>query len=324
MQTVFKNISGSITAGTAAENELELINKYTIKPLKEEEVFCFTLTLCDNEIDRDSEKFTVEALIKLATMFEGKTGITDHNMKSENQTARIFRTWIEESEDELTSTGEKYTCLKARAYMPLTPKNEEIVAQIEAGIKKETSISCSVGSMVCSVCGTDTRKSSCKHRKGEMYNNTLCYTVLDNPTDAYEWSFVAVPAQPRAGVTKAFEAQDGMTLSQMKEKSCGFDSITLSTHTFGKLTEKINRLEELAKDAQLYRDELEQRVVRLAAMTVPSLGGEDFTDICKALTTAQLSVLEKSFAQSASKLYPVKPQFSGNINHTDSNNEFKI
>lgn len=324
MQTVFKNIAGSITPDTAANDELELINRHTIRPLTEDEVFCFTLTLCDNEIDRDSEKFTVDALIKLASMFDGKTGITDHNMKSENQTARIFRTWIEESEDELTSTGEKYTCLKARAYMPLTPKNEELVAQIEAGIKKETSISCSVSSMTCSVCGTDARKSGCKHRKGEIYGGKLCYTVLDNPTDAYEWSFVAVPAQPRAGVTKAFEAKEDMTISQMKEKSVGYDSITLSTHAFGKLTEEISRLEALAKDAQLYRNELEQRVVRLAAMAVPSLGGEDFTDICKALTTAQLSVLEKSFAQSASKLYPVKPQFSGNINHTDSNSEFKI
>lgn len=324
MQTVFKNIAGSITPDTAVSDELELINRHTIRPLNEDEVFCFTITLCDNEIDRDSEKFTVDALIKLASMFDGKTGITDHNMKSENQTARIFRTWIEESEDELTSTGEKYTCLKARAYMPLTPKNEELVAQIEAGIRKETSISCSVSSMTCSVCGADTRKSGCKHRKGEIYNGKLCYTVLDAPTDAYEWSFVAVPAQPRAGVTKAFEAQEGMTISQMKEKSVGYDSITLSTHAFGKLTEEINRLEALAKDAQLYRNELEQRVIRLAAMSVPSLGEGEFEDICKSLTAAQLSVLEKSFAQSASKLYPVKPQFSGSITHTDSNSEFKI
>ena len=223
MQTVLKNIAGSIPPDTAANDELELINRHTIRPLTDDEVFCFTLTLCDNEIDRDSEKFTVDALIKLASMFDGKTGITDHNMKSENQTARIFRTWIEESEDELTSTGEKYTCLKARAYMPLTPKNEELVAQIEAGIKKETSISCSVSSMTCSVCGADARKSGCKHRKREAYGGKLCYTVLDNPTDAYEWSFVAVPAQPRAGVTKAFEAKEDMTISQMKEKSIGYD-----------------------------------------------------------------------------------------------------
>ncbi len=324
MQTVLKNIPGNIAAATAAADELELINKYTIRPFEENEVFCFTLTLCDNEIDRDYERFTVDALIKLSAMFEGKTGITDHNMKTDNQTARIFKTWIEESEDEITSTGEKYTCLKARAYMPLTPKNEEIVAQIESGIKKETSISCSVSSMTCSVCGADARKKGCKHRTGEIYSGKLCHTVLDSPADAYEWSFVAVPAQPRAGVTKAFEAADGMTLSQIKEKSCGYDSITLSTAAFGKLTEKIAELEALAKDAQLYRNDLEQRVIRLAAMAVPSLNEDEFANICKSLTAAQLATLEKSFTHSASKLYPIRPQFGTIPPKAADNNEFKI
>ena len=128
----------------STEKELELINNYTTSPLKEEDIYTFTVTLCDNEIDRDFERFSVPSLVKLASMFDGRTGITDHNMKSDCQTARVFKTWIEESEDEITSTGEKYTCLKARAYMPLTPKNEELVRQIEAGIKKETRVSCAV------------------------------------------------------------------------------------------------------------------------------------------------------------------------------------
>lgn len=324
METLFKNISSCVTAGTAPEDELELINRHTIKPLTADEVFCFTLTLCDNEIDRDLERFSVPSLLKLAPMFEGRTGITDHNMKSDCQTARIFKTWVEESESETTSTGEKYTCLKARAYMPLTPKNEDLVKQIEAGIKKETSVSCSVAAMTCSVCGADLKKKGCRHRKGEVYDGKLCHTVLDEPTDAYEWSFVAVPAQPRAGITKSFEAQDGMSIAQLKEKSCGFDSITLSLSAFGKLADEISRLETLAKDAELYRKSLEQQVIKLGAMAVPSLGTEDFAEICSTLTAAQLSTLEKAFAQSASKLYPVRPQLSGKPEAVNNNNEFKI
>ena len=325
MKTVYKNISGSITAGIDTADELELINRHTIKPMSEEEVFRFTLTLCDNEVDRDGERFSIPALIKLAAMFDGKTGITDHNMKSECQTARIFKTWIEESESEITSAGEKYTCLKARAYMPLTPKNEELVKQIESGIKKETSISCAVAKTLCSICGADLRAKGCKHRKGEEYAGKICCTVLDEPTDAYEWSFVAVPAQPRAGVTKAFEAEDSMTITQLKEKSNGYDYITLSLGAFEKLTDEVNRLETLAKDAELYRKGLESQVTRLAAMAVPALGTQDFADICSSLTATQLTTLEKAFAQSASKLYPVRPQLSGNVKSaTDNNSEFKI
>ncbi len=324
MKTLYKNISGCVTADTAAEAELELINRHTIKPLTADEVFCFTLTLCDNEIDRDCERFSVASLVKLATLFDGRTGITDHDMKSDSQTARIYSTWIEESEDELASTGEKYTCLKARAYMPRTPKNEEVIKQIEAGIKKETSVSCSVGAMRCSVCGADLRKKSCKHRKGEVYDGKVCHTVLEEPTDAYEWSFVAVPAQPRAGVTKSFEAGEGMSIAQIKEKSGGYDSVTLSVSVFDRLTDEIGRLEKLAKDAEMYRKGLEKQVVRLGTMAVPSLGTQEFEEICSALTSEQLSVLEKAFAESASKLYPVKPQLGGTVTKKENNNEFKI
>ena len=56
MKTLYKNIPGCVTADTAAEDELELINRHTIKPLTADEVFCFTLTLCDNEIDRDCDE----------------------------------------------------------------------------------------------------------------------------------------------------------------------------------------------------------------------------------------------------------------------------
>ena len=49
----------------------------------------------------------------------------------------------------------------------------------------------------------DRQEATCGHQPGKKYGGRLCYTLLEDPTDAYEWSFVAVPAQPAAGVTKA-------------------------------------------------------------------------------------------------------------------------
>ena len=37
----------------------------------------------------------------------------------------------------------------------------------------------------------------------------LCHTLLSGAKDAYEWSFVAIPAQPKAGVTKAYSTWEG-------------------------------------------------------------------------------------------------------------------
>ena len=78
------------TVKNLKDGELELINKYTRRPLKEEEIYAFSVVLCDNEIDRDFERFSSEALDKMAELFVGVTGVMDHDPKSENQTARIF------------------------------------------------------------------------------------------------------------------------------------------------------------------------------------------------------------------------------------------
>jgi hypothetical protein len=44
----------------------------------------------------------------------------------------------------------------------------------------------------------------------------LCYVLLDGITDVYEFSFVAVPAQPKAGVTKSHK--DGRAISAETKK----------------------------------------------------------------------------------------------------------
>lgn len=193
-------IQKSMLSGDVA---LAKINALAQKQLKADEIFTFSVVLCDNEIDRDFERFTTEALYSLSDMFVGKSGIFDHSLKGSDQTARIYHCYVKVFEDRLNSFGEPYACLRAEAYMPRLNKNFDLIAEIESGIKKEVSVGCAVSSMRCSVCGEDARKG-CEHQKGKKYGGAVCCVELDNPTDAYEWSFVAVPAQPLAGVTKSY------------------------------------------------------------------------------------------------------------------------
>ena len=184
------------------DKELEKINRYAVKPLKREDVYLFSVVLCDNEIDRDCEKFSEQALRELAPMYEGRTGIFDHDPKGENQSARIYETEVKTYDDRMTSDGKKYCALTGKAYMVRTESNKSLIAEIDGGIKKEVSVGCQIKSRICSICGTDINVSSCAHVKGRYYGEKLCFHILENPTDAYEWSFVAVPAQRNAGVTK--------------------------------------------------------------------------------------------------------------------------
>lgn len=183
---------------------IEKINKFTRREFSEDELYIFSVILCDNDVDRDFERFSDNALETIAEKFIGKTGVFDHNPSASNQNARIFDTEVITDETRMTKTNEPYKYVKAYAYMIRTDENKNLIAEIDGGIKKEVSISCSASSRLCSVCGSNLSENQCGHVKGQMYGNTLCYTILDDITDAYEWSFVAVPAQVNAGVTKYF------------------------------------------------------------------------------------------------------------------------
>ncbi len=197
----------ALGGGTPSAEDLALIRAYTRGDVDAGALYTFPVVLCDNEVDRDGECFDAETVGELAELFVGKSGITDHEWRSGNQIARIYRTALERDEDRTTAAGERYVRLKAWAYMLRGETTAPLIADIEGGIKKEVSVSCSTGRRVCSVCGADLAEEGCVHVPGKLYGGKLCYTILEDMQDAYEWSFVAVPAQICAGVTKHFTGE---------------------------------------------------------------------------------------------------------------------
>ena len=195
--------SGIVEGQELTDEELDKINKFTLKDLKKEDIYIFKLRICDNEIDRDFEVFPLSTLEKLKDLFIGKAIIKDHSYRADNQVARIYDTELV-TETGRTKTGEPYTSLIAHCYMVKTESNKDLIVEIDAGIKKEVSVGCQIGQVVCSICGVDNRVAYCQHYNGHEYEGKMCYFELKNPLDAYEVSFVAVPAQPKAGTTKNY------------------------------------------------------------------------------------------------------------------------
>lgn len=54
---------------TVSDYELELINRYTRRNLEKSEVYAFSVVLCDNDVDRDGERFTTDSLYELEKLF---------------------------------------------------------------------------------------------------------------------------------------------------------------------------------------------------------------------------------------------------------------
>ena len=89
---------GSVMAYQVSREDMALINRLAKTALTPEQVYTFAVRLCDNEVDRDWERFDIPALSALSELFVGKSGIFDHNWSAEGQTARIYRTQVVEEE----------------------------------------------------------------------------------------------------------------------------------------------------------------------------------------------------------------------------------
>ncbi len=307
------------------DGELALINAYTRRELKSNEVYVFSVTLCDNDVDRDGERFTVESRFELENLFVGKTGIIDHNPSAKNQTARIFACRVESVDGQKTATDDDYFRLTARAYMPKSEKNSELILALDSGIIKEVSVGCAVKSVVCSICGEN--MDSCPHKKGEVYSSKLCCGELTEPYDAYEWSFVAVPSQKRAGVTKSADFR-GKEMNMEKilgaiESKKGF---TLDDSQSAKLCEYIEQLRQSAKDGVFYRESLTGEVLRLSAVVQPEISRETMESVAKSMTVAQLKEFKTAFESKRNESFAPEVQLycGKKADNTACNGQFKI
>lgn len=276
----------AVNSGAPTAAQLEAINAQAKARLSGEQVYVFSLRLCDDQVDRDHERFDDAALPGLARLFLGKTGILDHRWSADNQVARIFETQV------VKEKGVSY--IKAWAYIRRGGVNEELIADIEAGIKKEVSVGCAMGRAVCSVCGSE--YGTCGHRKGESYDGQVCCAVLQEPLDAYEFSFVAVPAQPDAGVLKAMGGKQ-RCLKELAEE-------------FGAQAEYRDLFQQ-AQLGQRYRKELEDNVVRLGLALELGVAEPVLRGVAQVTAPEDLLALKAALEERLAEWMPVTMQLGG-------------
>lgn len=185
------------------EGELALINAQALRPLTAEEVYAFRLAACNNQVDRDIERFTEGTLEELAGLFVGRPVLMDHKWSAESQTARVYAASVEAMDG--VEGGQQ---LVLRCYMPRLQGNGDTITAIETGLLRECSVGVAVKRALCSICGADRRTTWCEHLRGAEYDGKMCHIDLDGAEDVYEVSMLPVPAQPAAGVVKRYGGPD--------------------------------------------------------------------------------------------------------------------
>ena len=272
-------------SGVPTAAQLEAINAQARAKMSEEQVYVFSVRLCDDQVDRDGERFDTAALPELAKLFIGKTGIIDHKWSSDSQVARIFAAEVVKED--------AVSYIKAWAYIRRGGNADEVIADIEAGIKKEVSVGCAMGRCICSICGSE--YGECGHQKGEHYDGQLCCGILKEPMDAYEFSFVAVPAQRNAGVIKGMGK--GMKLKELADE-------------FG-AQQEYRALYKQAELGKLYEKQLRDDVVRLCL--VLDLGASEpvLRGVIDKAAAEDLMKLKEALEGRMRELMPGKSQLPG-------------
>lgn len=279
------------------KEQLDAINRFTRREMQPEELYVFSAVLCDNQIDREGERFSVPCLRELAKLYVGVTGIFDHDPKGSRQTARIFATEVVEDAAAPSNVAEPYTALRAQIYMVRSRSSRDLILEIDAGIKKEISVGCAVRDSVCSVCGASTHGKPCGHSKGRCYEGSdiPCHTVHRGCVDAYEWSFVAVPAQPRAGVVKGYRGnwQEQRALEET----------------------------ELTRLGRIYREQLQREYVRLCQLALPELETGVAGEMAKQMDGVHLMACSRALQKAVQKRLPLQTQLNSALQRQSDGNE---
>jgi hypothetical protein len=227
------------------EKEIEQIknNLGVDMPCLNNLIFVFPIALADNEIDTDFTRFTEESLTQLAKLFLGKAGI----FNKPSITARIYSTQVIHTHYPLIDSDFNPICfdstfsfILAKAFMIRTKENESIIKEIETGIKKEVSISCSVSKRLCPICGNAMKSDSCcGYSLGDYTENlTIFCPQLINPIEAYEWSFVSP-----ASITENTKSDDDLDVIKHKNNSPTVEQrLDIMQQEINSIKEQINQL----------------------------------------------------------------------------------
>ena len=190
--------------------ELALINKYSNVDLTADDVYVFTLTSADQEVDRSADQFTAKALKEMAEMSPDKPYLMNHDWEVNSVVGKIFD----------AKAGKTLT---QKVYVPDTEKNKDFITGMLNGTLNKVSVGFSISpkEYICSSCQKSLYSMECSHYPGgKDKEGKPVIGIIKGVKDYYEISNVAVPAQRNAGIRREEKDFDPLEEDETK-RTCG-------------------------------------------------------------------------------------------------------
>lgn len=240
-----------------SKEDLDKINKFTVKPVNDEDVRIYEALLIDDQVTRNATQYPAEFQKMLLSLPHGEgnfIGATfllgdteDHQETASAQIGRIFDAW--QVTDEKGNYG-----VMGKIYL-LKDGNDETIKKIDTGVLKEVSIATKVEMPMCSLCNQDIRV--CGHQKGE----NGCYITMTGKGFCGEVSLVAVPGSSQAKILNESTIQNYARIESIEELQ---EENTKLQKQLVSVNEKLDKLSKLFEEISLAPITLGKQLAPLA------------------------------------------------------------
>jgi len=185
---IISAVRGGEGSGSDANADLVAdVNKFTLRPLTRDEFAVFTMDLCNNQVDAHYSRFPLDELESINDMVPGRPFMERHDTKGTLPRGTFFRSGLHEEPD-----GE-YVSVRPDVYILHTEDNRALIANIEGGVYRATSIGFSFMRPECSICHKDIR--TCDHVPGRRYAEESCHYIMHDVVSVLEGSVVFSASQ---------------------------------------------------------------------------------------------------------------------------------
>ncbi len=168
-----------------ADETMNAINRFALRPLDTTEVAVFTMDLCNNQVDKHFSRFPEEELERINRLTPGRPLMERHDLRGSLPRGTFFRSRLHNEHERVS--------VRPEVYVLRASDNEEFILNIEGGVYRETSIGFSFRTPECAVCGKDLRR--CDHIPGRRYGDTRCHFIMREVLEVIEGSVVSAGSQ---------------------------------------------------------------------------------------------------------------------------------